>query len=58
MKNRHSAHNPAQHIFIAMPGGRKFYPPRSWSTVLLKVMLIVLLVVLVGALLYQLHWAH
>jgi serine/threonine protein kinase len=29
---------------------------RSWSTVLLEVMLVVLLVVLVGALLSQLHW--
>jgi hypothetical protein len=34
-----------------MPGGRKFHPPRGWSTTLLEVMLAVLLVVLVGALL-------
>jgi hypothetical protein len=57
-KNRHCTNYLAipSLILATMPGGGKFYPPRSWSTTLLEVMLVVLLVVLVGALLLQLHW--
>jgi hypothetical protein len=52
----HSQSSEGLSILVAMPGGRKFYPPRSWSTVLLEVMLVVLLIVLVWGLLSQLHW--
>jgi hypothetical protein len=39
-----------------MPGLRnKFYPPRSWSTTLAILMLIVLLAVLLGVLVLQLR---
>jgi hypothetical protein len=33
-----------------MPGGSRYVPPRSWSTVLLEAMLVVLVIVLIGAL--------
>jgi hypothetical protein len=39
-----------------MPGGRKIYPPHSWSTTLATVMLVVLLAVLLAVLLPKLHW--
>ncbi len=58
-KNPDYTNNPAKarpYILVPMPGLRRFYPPRSWSTTLLTLMLVVLLAVLLGALFSQLHW--